>query len=52
MFQNIGYALPLSNRLAMANLWLFEPLVLDRLLEQAQFGSKCSHHCGRYYVAR
>jgi carboxypeptidase PM20D1 len=35
MFQNIGYALPLSNRLAMANLWLFEPLVLDRLLEQA-----------------
>jgi carboxypeptidase PM20D1 len=35
MFQNIGYALPLTNRLAMANLWLFEPLVLDRLLDQS-----------------
>lgn len=35
MFQNIGYALPLTNRLAMANLWLFEPYVLDTLLEQA-----------------
>ncbi|WP_340679530.1 M20/M25/M40 family metallo-hydrolase [Paraglaciecola sp.] len=35
MFKNIGYALPLSNRLAMANLWLFEPFVLNRLLQQS-----------------
>lgn len=33
MFDNIGYSMPLSKRLPLANLWLFEPLVLDTLLK-------------------
>jgi carboxypeptidase PM20D1 len=32
MFNNIGYAMPLANRLALANLWLFEPVVKNTLL--------------------
>ncbi|MFT6952891.1 MAG: carboxypeptidase PM20D1 [Paraglaciecola sp.] len=33
MFDNIGYSMPLSQRLPLANLWLFEPLVLSKLLK-------------------
>ncbi|MFT5838809.1 MAG: carboxypeptidase PM20D1 [Flavobacteriales bacterium] len=33
MFDHIGYSMPLSNRLPLANLWLFEPLVLSTLLK-------------------
>jgi carboxypeptidase PM20D1 len=33
MFDNIGYSMPLSKRLPLANLWLFEPLVLNTLLK-------------------
>ena len=33
MFDNIGYSMPLSQRLPLANLWLFEPLVLNTLLK-------------------
>ncbi|MFT4807416.1 MAG: carboxypeptidase PM20D1 [Paraglaciecola sp.] len=32
-FDHIGYSMPLSNRLPLANLWLFEPLVLSTLLK-------------------
>ncbi|GAC16988.1 M20 family peptidase [Paraglaciecola arctica] len=32
MFDNIGYSMPLSKRLPLANLWLFEPLILNTLL--------------------
>lgn len=33
MFDNIGYSMPISQRLPLANLWLLEPLVLSTLLE-------------------
>ena len=33
MLNNIGYSMPLSKRLPLANLWLFEPLVLSTLLK-------------------
>ena len=33
MFDNIGYSMSLSKRLPLANLWLFEPLVLSTLLK-------------------
>lgn len=33
MFDNIGYSMPLSQRLPLANLWLFEPVVLSTLLK-------------------
>ena len=33
MFDNIGYSMPLAQRLPLANLWLFEPLVLSTLLK-------------------
>jgi carboxypeptidase PM20D1 len=33
MFDNIGYSMPLSQRLPLANLWLFEPIVLNTLLK-------------------
>jgi carboxypeptidase PM20D1 len=33
MFDNIGYSMPLSQRLPLANLWLFEPFVLNKLLK-------------------
>lgn len=33
MFDNIGYSMPLSKRLPLANLWLLEPLVLNTLLK-------------------
>jgi carboxypeptidase PM20D1 len=33
MFDNIGYSMPLTSRLPLANLWLFEPLVLNTLLK-------------------
>lgn len=33
MFDNIGYSMPLAQRLPLANLWLFEPLVLNTLLK-------------------
>lgn len=33
MFDNIGYSMPLSKRLPLANLWLFEPLVLNTILK-------------------
>ncbi len=32
MFDNIAYSMPLSKRLPLANLWMFEPLVLSTLL--------------------
>ena len=35
MFDNIGYSMPLAQRLPLANLWLFEPLVLSTLLKSA-----------------
>lgn len=35
MFDNIGYSMPLSQRLPLANLWLFEPVVLSTLLKSA-----------------
>ena len=33
MLDNIGYSMPLSQRLPLVNLWLFEPLVLNTLLK-------------------
>ncbi|WP_299081418.1 M20 family peptidase [uncultured Paraglaciecola sp.] len=33
MFENVGYSMPLSQRLPLANMWLFEPLVLNTLLK-------------------
>ncbi|MEP1448436.1 MAG: M20 family peptidase [Paraglaciecola sp.] len=33
MFDNIGYSMPISQRLPLANLWLLEPVVLSTLLE-------------------
>jgi carboxypeptidase PM20D1 len=33
MFDNIGYSMPLSQRLPLANLWLLEPVVLSTLLK-------------------
>ncbi|WP_339724172.1 M20 family peptidase [uncultured Paraglaciecola sp.] len=33
MFDNIGYSMPLSQRLPLANLWLFKPVVLSTLLK-------------------
>jgi carboxypeptidase PM20D1 len=33
MLDNIGYSMPLSQRLPLANLWLFEPVVLSTLLK-------------------
>jgi len=33
MFDNIGYSMPLAQRLPLANLWLFEPVVLSTLLK-------------------
>ena len=33
MFDNIGYSMPFLKRLPLANLWLFEPLVLSTLLK-------------------
>lgn len=33
MFDNIGYSMPLSQRLPLANLWLFEPLVLSTIIK-------------------
>jgi carboxypeptidase PM20D1 len=33
MINNIGYSMPLAQRLPLANLWLFEPLVLSTLLK-------------------
>jgi len=35
MFDNIGYSMPLSQRLPLANLWLFEPVVLSTLLKSS-----------------
>lgn len=34
MFDNIGYSMPLAQRLPLANLWLFEPIVKNMLLEK------------------
>jgi carboxypeptidase PM20D1 len=33
MLDNIAYSMPLSQRLSLANLWLFEPVVLSTLLK-------------------
>lgn len=33
MFDNIGYSMPLAQRLPLANLWLLEPIVLNTLLQ-------------------
>lgn len=33
MFDNIGYSMPLSKRLPLANAWLLEPIVLSSLLK-------------------
>lgn len=35
MFDNIGYSMPLAQRLPLANLWLFEPVVLSTLLKSS-----------------
>jgi carboxypeptidase PM20D1 len=39
MFGNIGYSMPFSNRLPLANLWLFEPLVLSTLLKSSSLAA-------------
>ena len=35
MFENIGFSMPLMQRLPLANMWLFEPVVLNTLLNSA-----------------